>query len=75
MIENFSELVSCVPETEPLIDEGNLQELLACADTLYDYEVRWVLNGGYSGLKSYDTAPALDLTDPVGKELGSLESL
>jgi hypothetical protein len=63
-MKKLTELLSCVPEAEPPSRRGSIEQRLASAQTLYDYEIRWRLNGQYNGLVKYDVISTLALSRP-----------
>ena len=60
-MEKFPRFVSCALESETPPNEGNTEECLASVGTLFDYGIRWSLNGKVLDHESSGPIPSLSV--------------
>jgi len=61
-MKEFAKFVSCIPDLEPLGNPGSVEERVARARILFDYGVRWALNGDSKGWRRYGLVSSLDVS-------------
>ena len=69
-MKDFMKYISCLPEALELPKSATIEQRLSRASTLFDYGVRWALNGerrvGHHR-KRYGQISSLDVIGAIGK--------